>query len=171
MEEYEVPRIRQIKPEFFLDDELALSCCRDARFLFAGLWVLADRAGRLKDRPARIKAQVFPCDEDMTPYLIERLLRELTGGDFIRRYEVNGKRLIQIRTFEKHQHCHVNEPPSQLPPPEELPTENRTSTVQASYKHGASTVQEPDEHRSSPAASGVLSINNGFLSTASGVIG
>jgi len=51
-----MPRIRQIKPEFYLDDELA-QCSRDARLLFPGLWILADRAGRLECRPAKIKAQ------------------------------------------------------------------------------------------------------------------
>lgn len=59
-------RIRQIKPEFYLDDELAL-CSRDARLLFPGLWMLADRAGRLENRPAKIKAQVFPYDNDVRP--------------------------------------------------------------------------------------------------------
>lgn len=50
-----MPRIRQVKPEFYLDDELA-QCSRDARLLFPGLWILADRAGRLENRPAKIKA-------------------------------------------------------------------------------------------------------------------
>ena len=30
--------------------------------LAAGLWLLADRAGRLEDRPKRIKAQLLPWD-------------------------------------------------------------------------------------------------------------
>jgi hypothetical protein len=138
-----VARIRQIKPGFFLDDELA-SCCRDARLLFIGLWVIADRAGRLADRPPRIKAQVFPYDQDIGIDEIEHYLEELTDGCFIERYMTDqGKRLIEIRNFEKHQHFHAKEPDSELPPPEHLRNKHRTSTVPASDKYGASTVQEP----------------------------
>src|SRR5262245_37717596 len=125
-------RIRQIKPVFFIDDDLAL-CSRDARFFFIGLWVLADRAGRLEDRPARMKAQIFPDDSDITVAEIEVYLDQLTSRHFIVRYIANRKRLIQIRSFEKHQHCHVKEPSSDLPPPE-APDENRAGTVQESCK-------------------------------------
>jgi hypothetical protein len=165
-----VARIRQIKPVFFIDDELAV-CSRDARFFFVGLWVLADRAGRLEDRPARMKAQIFPYDADIGFEEVNGFLDELKDGQFITRYVVNGKRLIQIRSFEKHQHCHLREPNSQLPPPEELPTEHQTSTVQAPDKPGASTVQAPDKHRSGPSASGVLSIDNGILRVGERLLG
>ena len=68
-----MPRIGQIKPEFYLDAELA-QCSREARLLFPGLWILADRAGRLKNRPAKIKAQIFPYDSDIDAATItERL--------------------------------------------------------------------------------------------------
>jgi hypothetical protein len=107
-------RIRQIKPEFYLDDELA-QCSRDARLLFPGLWMLADRAGRLENRPAKIKAQVFPYENDLDASKIAQLLGELEQHRFIFIYEVEDRSYIQIRTFEKHQHCHVNEPSSQIP--------------------------------------------------------
>jgi hypothetical protein len=113
-----MPRIRQIKPEFYLDDELA-QCSRDARLLFPGLWILAHRAGRLENRPARIKAQIFPYDCDIDAAKITQLLGQLETRRFIFVYEVEGRSYIQIRTFEKHQHCHSNEVPSQLPGPEQ----------------------------------------------------
>lgn len=53
------PRIRSIKPSFFLDEDLA-ALPFEARLLFAGLWCLADKAGRLEDRPKRIHAMLFP---------------------------------------------------------------------------------------------------------------
>jgi hypothetical protein len=155
-------RIRQIKPVFFIDDDLAL-CSRDARFFFVGLWTLADREGRLEDRPARMKAQLFPYDADITPHEIEGFLDELSNGHFISRYIANGKRLIWIRSFDKHQHCHHREPDSQLPPPEELTTEPRTSPGQARGEPGASPGQEPDKHRSSPSASGVWVSASGYM--------
>ena len=146
-------RIRQIKPEFYLDDELAQSCSRDARLLFTGLWVIADRKGRLEDRPAKIKAQVFPYDDDITAKKIDGFLASLASGSFIVRYSNGAKNIIQIRTFEKHQHCHVKEPESKLPGPEDA-----GSSI---GKNGASTVQEPDKHRSSPSASCILSTASG----------
>lgn len=141
-----MPRIRQIKPEFFLDDELA-SIPRDARLLFIGLWVIADKAGRMEDRPAKIKAQLFPYDTDVSYQKIDALLNDLRDGNFIIRYQINNKKLIQIRSFSKHQHCHVKEPESTIPEPD---------------LH-QSTVLAPDLHRASPSASGVLSIVSGDI--------
>jgi len=46
-------RSRNIKPGFFRNEMLA-ECSPLARLLFAGLWCLADRFGRLEDRPKRI---------------------------------------------------------------------------------------------------------------------
>jgi hypothetical protein len=111
-----MPRIRQIKPEFYLDDDLA-QCSRDARLLFPGLWILADRAGRLENRPVKIKAQIFPYDSDIDAAKVTELLGQLEARHFILVYEVEGRSYIQVRTFEKHQHCHRNEIPSQLPGP------------------------------------------------------
>ena len=161
-----MPRIRQIKPEFFLDDELA-QCPRDARLLFVGLWHLADRSGRLENRPAKIKAQVFPYDSDVSPQKVTSWLHKLAEYFFIILYSSNNHNYIQIRTFIKHQHCHVREPESTIPAPPEAPYKPGSSPVQEP-EPGASTVQEPVLHRTSPSASGVLSIDNGFLSTASG---
>lgn len=54
-------RTRSIKPSFFSNDILA-ECEPMARLLFAGLWTLADRDGRLEYRPRRIKGALFPYD-------------------------------------------------------------------------------------------------------------
>ena len=98
----------------------------EARWLFAGLFTQADREGRLEDRPRKLKVEVMPYDT----VNIEHLLRELTEARFITRYEAEGKRYIHIRTFWKHQHFHIKEPPSTLPEPP-APCENGASTVQA----------------------------------------
>jgi hypothetical protein len=109
-----VPRIREIKPEFFLDEELA-EVSHAARLLFVGLWVLSDREGRLEDRPARIKAQVFPYGTEDCDALLAELERH--QGTFITRYEVDGRRYVQIRSFARHQRPHPKETPSKLPAP------------------------------------------------------
>jgi len=73
-------RIRGIKPGFFTNDLLA-EVDPLGRILFAGLWCHADRAGRLEDRPRKIKAEVLPydaCD-------VDDLLNDLVRHGFIDR--------------------------------------------------------------------------------------
>jgi hypothetical protein len=103
-------RIRTIKPEFFVHEDLAqLSFA--ARLLFVGLWTVADRVGRLEDRPVRLKALLFPYDQ----VDVDRLLEELNGHGFIRRYQVAEGRYLDIPTFEKHQRPSSRETDAQLP--------------------------------------------------------
>jgi len=105
-------RSRNIKPGFFLNDELA-ECDPLARLLFAGLWCIADREGRLEDRPKRIKAEVLPYDDCD----IDQLLNQLAEHGFIIRYEIAGSQYIQIVNFLKHQNPHYKESESIIPPP------------------------------------------------------
>lgn len=107
-------RARNIKPGFFKSDDLA-ECSPLARLLFAGLWCLADREGRLRDRPKRIKAEALPYDECD----VDALLDELQRRGFIIRYESDGLRCIWIPTFLLHQRPHQNEQASELPPYDE----------------------------------------------------
>ncbi len=108
-------RSRNLKPGFFTNEELA-ACEPMARLLFAGLWCLADREGRLEDRPARIRGQVFPFDAPN----MEDLLDQLSKRNFIRRYEVQGTRCISISNFVKHAKPHPDEACANLPKPPEI---------------------------------------------------
>jgi hypothetical protein len=144
-------RARNIKPGFFKNDELA-ECSYPARILFAGLWCMADRAGRLKDRPKKIKAELLPYDDEN----VDQLLDELASHEFITRYEVEGKRYIQVDAFCEHQNPHKNERESVLPP---MPA--GTESVAAPEQYSASTVQEPEQHESDPADSGFLIPDSG----------
>ena len=132
-------RARNIKPGFFKNEELA---GKDplARVLFQGLWCMADREGRLEDRPARIKAEILPYDNCD----IESLLVSLASGcdPFILRYERDGRRFIQVVHFLKHQNPHVKESKSIIP----APVQYSAGTRQTLEKHQASTVQALDEH-------------------------
>ncbi|MHC1744869.1 MAG: hypothetical protein AB9873_17830 [Syntrophobacteraceae bacterium] len=87
-------RARSIKPGFFRNADL-LECDPLTRILFAGLWCLADREGRLADRPRQIKIEVLPCDECD----VDRMLAELQKRGFIVRYESGGARFIQVINF------------------------------------------------------------------------
>jgi hypothetical protein len=70
-----VARARNIKPGFFTNPELA-KCSPYARLLFIGLWLLADREGRLDDRPKHIKVQIFPCEDIDGDMLLGELTRK-----------------------------------------------------------------------------------------------
>lgn len=111
-------RARNIKPGLFKNEILGVA---DPLYtlLFEGLWILADRAGRLEDRPVRIKGEVFPYRDGMD---IEAMLCWLVDNEFIRRYVVAGKRYILITEFVKHQNPHKNEAESVIPAPEEIGT-------------------------------------------------
>lgn len=104
-------RARLLKPGFFTNELLA-ELPYEGRLLFAGLWTLADREGRLEDRPKRIKAAVFPFDE----VDVSALLAALEHKGFIERYHVDAMALIQIAKFAEHQTPHARETASTLPP-------------------------------------------------------
>ena len=123
-------RTRNIKPGFFKNESLA-ECPPLARILFAGLWTIADRAGRLEDRPKRIKAEVLPYDECD----VDVLLEHLAVRGFIVRYIVDGESYIQVAAWAKHQQPHIKESESTLPGPDKADASSELAPV----KHGAST--------------------------------
>ena len=57
-------RARNIKPAIMDNDDLA-ELAPLTRLLFVYLWMLADREGRLEDRPKRIAAQALPFDRNV----------------------------------------------------------------------------------------------------------
>jgi hypothetical protein len=143
-------RSRNIKPSFFTNDELA-EIHPLGRLLFIALWTMADREGRLEDRPRRIKAEALPYDDADA----DALLDDLQQHGFILRYEAAGNRYIQVLAFTKHQNPHVKEAESTIPAPG-ISAPEPDSTIQAPDKHGASTVQDTTQTGTSPADSLLL---------------
>ncbi|SPK73697.1 protein of unknown function [Cupriavidus taiwanensis] len=137
-------RARNIKPGIFKNEILGVS---DPIYslLFEGLWLLADREGRLEDRPLRIRAEVFPYRDGLN---VDDMLSWLYARGFITRYSVNNRRYIAIPNFRKHQNPHKNEPASTLPAPD---------SVGATPEQIGTTSDElgtaPDVPRSAPADS------------------
>ena len=129
-------RARNIKPGFFTNDVLA-EIDPLGRLLFAGIWTIADREGRLEDRPKRIKAELLPYD-DCDP---EELLKALNDNGFILRYQSGGVGYIQVLAWGKHQNPHVKE---------------AASTIPAPCEHGTSTVQEQCEEQPLPERAGLI---------------
>lgn len=104
-------RARNIKPALFKNEILGVA---DPIYtlLFSGLWLLADREGRLEDRPLRIKAELFPYREGLD---MPAMLRWLHDSGFIYRYSFGENRYIEIANFTKHQNPHKNEVASEIP--------------------------------------------------------
>lgn len=85
--------------------------------LFIGLWCLADREGRLQDRPKRIKKELLGYD-DVTADDVDTMLQQLNDNGFIQRYEIAGEQYIQVTNFLKHQNPHCKEQASVIPAPD-----------------------------------------------------
>ena len=141
-------RARNIKPGFFRNADL-VELSVEARLLFIGLWTIADREGRLEDRPKQIKMEIYPADS----FDINSLLSELASTDMLLRYEVGGKRYLQIVNFTRHQNPHKDERQSTIPPPDGL---SDPSGPADHDEHHASTVQTPCEHHASTVQTGLI---------------
>ena len=114
-----MPRIRYLKPEFFLDEDLSFITV-EARLTFEGLWCHADREGRLEDRPAYLKTQIWPYQVINMDALLDELAKPKTTDPeetFIVRYAIKKKKYIQIVNFLEHQKPHHTERKSIIPPP------------------------------------------------------
>jgi hypothetical protein len=121
-----VARIRTLKIGFFKNEQLAeLSMAH--RLLFAGLWLLADREGRLEDRPRRIKGELFPYDD----VDVSTMLQDLSSGPdpLVVRYVVDGRGYLVVRKFTEHQRPHYSEPQSSHPPPNQTFTETAENSA------------------------------------------
>jgi len=141
-------RARNIKPGFFKNEDLA-ECSVWARLLFPGLWMLADREGRIEDRPRRIKGELFPFDS----VEVEPLLLELEKWNFIKRYESDCKRVIQIVNFSVHQSPHGTEKDS------DLPDENGFFTVNKRLNNGCVTGEQSKNVTIAPLGNSALTVN------------
>lgn len=105
-------RIRYIKPDFFIDQDLgALSPVH--RLCYAGLWCAADREGRIRYELSRLKLQILPYDK----VDFGQLLTDLCKKPFICIYENEGRKYIQIIQWKEHQRPHHTEKKSLLPAP------------------------------------------------------
>lgn len=109
---------RQIKAEFWEDDDL-LQLPRDARWLFEGLWHLAEDSGCVKDSPFQFKIKLFasPMDADLTVERLAELRDLLIEAGFLKRYTVAGTDYLYIANFHKHQTIKNPNAPKEVPLP------------------------------------------------------
>jgi hypothetical protein len=162
-------RARNVKPALF-KNELLGRADPLMTILFVGLWCVADREGRLEDRPLRLCAELFPYRRGVTAKKVEDMLDWLNQHNFVKRYQhADGVRYVQILNFGKHQRPHPNESPSTIPGPGPSYLNGAPSTIQMLTTDGAlprrealrsdslipnSLIPEGGERRASPHAAG-----------------
>ena len=111
-------RIRTIKPDFFLHDDLfeaEKESKLPLRIAYIGLWCAADREGRFKWEPRRLGAAILPYD--MIDF--SRVLDALTTRGFIERHASQNIDFGVIPSFVRHQVINNRESDSVLPEPSE----------------------------------------------------
>lgn len=107
-------RIRTIKPDFW-SNEKVMSCSRNSRLLFIGLWNYADDAGRMVDSAKTVKAQIFPGDDDVCSAMVRGMLDELSTIGLLQKYEHEGRAYLQITGWD---HQKIDRPrASKIPSP------------------------------------------------------
>jgi hypothetical protein len=98
-----MPRIRNVKPEFFTSESVAELPLR-TRLTWIGLWTHSDNYGRSRDNVRTIKGAVWPLDDDVSLEDIEEDLQILAEKRRLVRYEVDGKRYLVITNWGEHQY-------------------------------------------------------------------
>lgn len=119
-------RIRTIKPDLAYDEELSALPER-TRLFFILLWTHCDKAGRVDDKPATLRAKIFPYHPEID---VEEILTELSPK-FVVRFEAKGKKYLQIRTWVEHQRPNNSEADSIIP----APTTKDLMTINDVKKH------------------------------------
>lgn len=124
-------RARNLKPGFFVNEYLGTCDPLEALF-FEGLWTLADRYGRLENRPLRMKAQIFPY-RNLTTQVITGFVQNLSVHGFLTLYTINGQDFIEVCNFSKHQNPHKNEKGGDIPKPPQPPESKDSSSSSSNY--------------------------------------
>jgi len=109
-------RIRTIKPEFFTHDgifEAEEETGLPLRLAYIGLWCAADREGRFRWEPRRLRVQILPYDD----VDFSRVLDALTTRGFLVKYASDGREFGAIPSFPRHQIINNRERESELPEP------------------------------------------------------
>lgn len=152
-----MPRIRTIKPEFWVDEKV-VELDPWARLLFIGLWNFADDQGFVEYSPKRIKMQIFPGDTtDVAP-----LLASLLECGLLAAYDSPIGRVLHVQSWSRHQKVSnpaaprfdptelVSLHPSDDPPPES--SRAVQSPLVGKERKGGEEERKGKETQSSPPA-------------------
>lgn len=95
-------RIRNIKPEFFLNAGIA-KMEPLGRLFYMGLWCWADRGGIGKWIPNYLMVNIIPFDREVTEARINGWIEHLTKLGSITIFEFEGETYYYLRRFHLHQ--------------------------------------------------------------------
>lgn len=112
-------RIRTIKPEFFVSEQIA-DVSPTGRLLFIGMWLFCDDAGIHPASPRQLKMEVFPGD-DITTKQVASLVAELLRVGLLIEYEAQGQTYWHVTGWH---HQKIERPRYQYPKPDS-PTARR----------------------------------------------
>jgi hypothetical protein len=165
-------RIRSVKPEIWKNEDLA-ALGYPSVIMFIGLLQHADMAGRGEDRPGRLKAEIFPYQNED----VRALMDGLEERKLITRYEVDGQAYYWVRKFREHQRITGKEaetgskrppapddhdvprlPPRTSPTPPETPRGHGDDAPETNTGSTENLPEEPPGHtrETSEGFSGVL---------------
>lgn len=119
-------RIRTIKPEFWTSEQV-ISCSRDARLMFIGLWNFCDDNGVHTASLVRVKAEIFPAD-NISISEISSLIEELKLHKLLIEYEVEDHKYWMVTGWKLHQKIDRPNPKHPVFPGEEAKKFDECST-------------------------------------------
>lgn len=138
-----MPRMRSLKPEFWLDRKLARQLSRDERMLYLGLWNQADEWARANGDLRVVQGQIFPYDEDITLDVLDTMLKALEVARVVVRYESDGDPYLFLPKLAKHQRLEPHKVPSRHPAPPEQPADQQVQTPPAPEPDSSARDSDP----------------------------
>lgn len=152
-------RIRNLKPDFWLDRKLARKLSRDERMFYMGLWNQSDEWGRLHGDPNVLKGAIFPYDDDLTVDVIAKMLDRLVAAEVVQQYIVDDDPYLFLPKLDRHQRLEPGKTPSKLPAPPEvsvLVEPDSVSSAEQSAAVAESSGIFPDQSAGVPDESALL---------------
>lgn len=143
-------RIRSIKPEFWVSEQIA-ECSTNARLTFIGLWNFADDNGVHPAKPKTLKAELYPMD-DVTSGQVSEWVDELIRVGLLAEFESAGARYWHITGWSRHQK--IDRPSLKYPAP---PSDGNSPPSRRGLDEGSTNARRappPGEDRSGEDRSG-----------------
>ncbi|MBP6901042.1 MAG: hypothetical protein KBC73_13185 [Burkholderiaceae bacterium] len=124
-------RIRSIKPEFWVSEQIA-ECSSNARLTFVGMWNFCDDQGVHPAKPKTLKAELYPMD-DITAAQVGEWVAELVKVGLVREFEApeDGERYWHVTGWDRHQKIDRPSYKHPAPPAQDSPSTRRASSTSA----------------------------------------
>lgn len=111
-------RIRSIKPEFWVSEQIA-ECSTNARLTFVGLWNFSDDNGVHPAKPKTLKAELYPMD-DCTSVQVGEWMGELIAAGLVGEFEDSATREKYWFVTGWARHQKIDRPSFKYPAPPEI---------------------------------------------------